>query len=111
MPILSYSGGGRAEKNGKIIWEYRGALFLLGGQRQEALQKGRYFDLLGFPVWIGEIDQLLLNGRVLTFMEVGTPKPFKHLVIENAPENFFQTVLRENAKCRLRHKPNLEHGV
>jgi hypothetical protein len=111
VPILSYAGEGRSEKDGKIIWEYRGgALFLLANQRREALQSGRYFNLLGFSVWIGDIDQLFLKGRVLTFMGVGAPEPRKHLVIENAPENFFQTVLRENARCRLRDRPNLEHG-
>lgn len=105
VPELCYAGGGRSEKNRKIIWEYRGgALFLLGSQRPEALRSGTYFDLLGFSVWIGDIDQLLLKGRVLTFAEVGGPEPRKHLVIENAPENFFQTVLRENARCGLRQK-------
>ena len=103
VPTLSFSGGGRAERNGKVTWEYRGALFLLGGQRRGALQKGGYFDLLRFPVWIAEIDQLLLRGRTLTFAAVGMPEPRKYLVIENAPENFFETVLRENSKCRLRN--------
>ena len=112
VPLLSYAGGGRSEKDGKITWEYHGgALFLLAGQRREALSKGKYFDLVGFPLWIGEIDQLLLKGRVLTFTEVGAPEPQKHLVIENAPENFLQTALRENARCSLRRRPSIEGDV
>lgn len=105
VPKLSYSGAGRRERDGKTTWEYRGSLFLLASQRREALHRGKYFDLLGFPVWIGDVEQLLLRGRVLTFLEVGAPEPEEHLVIENAPENFFETVLQENANCRLHQKP------
>ena len=109
VPILSFSGGGRHEKDGKVIWEYSGPLFLLAGQKREALRDGKYYDVLGFPVWIGEIDNLLLKGRVLTFMKVGSPEPVEQLVIENAPENYFETALRNN--CASCCEPKIKQGV
>ena len=96
VPTLSYAGAGRKEKDGKVIWEYKGPLFLLAGQKCEAPRDGKYYDVLGFPVWIGETDNLLLKGRVLTFMRVGSPEPEDQLVIENAPENYFEMALRDN---------------
>ena len=107
VPMLSYSGSETAtcKKSGKVTWEFRGALFLLAGHRPEALRDGGYFDLAGFRVWIGNMDQRLLSGRVLTFVEVGAPEPKRRLVIENAPENFFRTVFKENTACSLRQKP------
>src|SRR5262249_23911533 len=108
VPILSYSGGGRCEKDGRITWEYLGPLFLLADQRQEALGSGKYFDLLGFPVWIGETEQLLLKGRLLTFMKVGGPEPEEHLVLDHVSENFFETALKEGAGCCSCRSPDVE---
>lgn len=100
VPILCWSGGGRTEKGGKVIWEYRGPLFSLAGQKREALRDGRFYDVLGFPIWMGEMDSLLLKDRVLTFMKVGSPEPIGQLVIENAPDNYFEAAVRNNcASC------------
>jgi hypothetical protein len=109
VPILSYSGAGSTEKDGKVIWEYRGTLFLLAGQKREALRDGKFYDVLGFPVWIKEIDNLLLKGRVLTFIKVGSPEPQEQLVIENAPENYFEMALRDN--CTSCCEPKIKQGV
>ena len=101
VPILSHAGAGRTEKEGKVIWEYQRPVFLLAGQKREALGPGKYYDLLGFPVWIAEFDNLVLKGRVLTFMRIGEPKPEEHLVIEDAPQNYLDLAMRENcAPCR-----------
>lgn len=100
VPLLSFSGGGRREdKQGNVTWEYNGSLFLLAGQKREALRDGKYYDLLGFPVWIDDFDNHLLKGRVLTFLKVGSPEPTENLVIENAPENFLEMVSRENCSA------------
>jgi hypothetical protein len=109
VPILSYSAGGRDEKDGKVLWEYRGALFTLGGQKREELREGQYYDVLGFPVWIDEFDNHLLKGRVLTFIKVGRPEPEENLVIENAPENFLEMTSREN--CTPCREPEIKQGV
>lgn len=110
VSILSYSGGGRREKGGKVIWEYRGPLFLLAGQKRESLRDGKYYDVLGFPVWIGEIENLLLKGRVLTFIKVGSPEPEEYLVIENAPENYFELALKD--ACRVScSEPKVKQGL
>jgi hypothetical protein len=111
VPILSYSGGGRCEKDGQITWEYQGPFFLLADQRHGALGNGKYFDLLGFPVWIGEVEQLLLKGRLLTFVKVGGPEPEGHLVIDNVPENFFETALKQGAGCCSCRSPDVEGRV
>jgi hypothetical protein len=74
-------------------------LFLLCAQKPEALPRGKYYDLLGFPVWIYELDNLLLKGRVLTFAKVGGPEPQAELVLENVPDNYFELAMQEGGGC------------
>ena len=50
--------------------------------------------LLGFRVWIGEMEQTLLKGRTLTTIQYGSPEPAELLVIENAPEDYFEIMMR-----------------
>lgn len=99
VPMLSFSGAVRMEKDGKVICEYRGPLFLLASQKREKLRDGKYYDVMGFSLWMYEFDYLLLKGRVLTFTKVGAPHPEEHLVIENAPEDFFETVYKQAKSC------------
>jgi hypothetical protein len=95
VPILSHSGVCRKEKGGKVLWEYRGPDFLLAGQRIEALGSGKYYDLLGCPVWIDDFDNHLLTRKVLTAINFGSPEAEVFLVLENAPDNYFETAMQE----------------
>ena len=94
VTCLNYSGGYAPERDGKILWNYRGPNFLIAGQKPRNLRGGGYYDLLGFRVWIGEMEQTLLEGRNLTTIRYGSPEPAELLVIENAPEDFFETMMR-----------------
>ena len=110
VPILSYSGGSRIENEGKVLSDYNGPNFLVGSQKLEALGPGKYYHLLGFPIWIDDSDNLLLKGRTLTVVEVGHPEPMELLVIENAPENYLEIVSRENSCCGLDCKSEFKKG-
>lgn len=99
VPMLSFAGAGHTQQDGKVTWEYRGALFLLASQKREMLRGGKYYDVMGFSLWMYEFDYLLLKGRVLTYTKVGAPHPEEHLVIENAPEDFFETVFKQGKSC------------
>jgi hypothetical protein len=100
VPILSFSGGGRMEKDGKILWEYRGPEFLIAGQRPEALRGGKYYDLLGFSVWIQDFEQRLLEGQVLTTIKIGNSNDYELFVLANAPDNYLETALPKRCCCR-----------
>lgn len=109
VPSLSHSRGSRSKKDGRVVWEYNGPLFLLAGQKREALRVGKYYDVLGYLLWIEEIDSRILKDRVLTFMKVGRPEPREFLVIENAPDNYFDVAMRGNSTscCELKTKPDV----
>jgi len=98
VSCLSYSGGLTQEKDGKTLWNYSGPNFLIVGQKPQHLGTGRYYDLLGFRVWIGEIEQILLKGRTLTTLQCESPHGMELLVIENAPKNYFETIM-SGGKC------------
>jgi len=85
-----------------VLWEYRGPNFLLAGEEPGQPRPGRYFDLLGFRIWIGEIEELLLKGRTLTIIHHGSPEPAELLVIQGAPEDHLETTLR--AHCSSLHR-------
>ena len=85
------------EKNGKVLWEYKGPRFVIGAHKPENLIEGTLYDLLGFPVWMRDFDDHLLKGRVLTASMVGSPEPQEHLVIENAPEDYLKKFSQKNA--------------
>jgi len=95
VPVLFYCGGSRVEKNGKILWEYTGPQFLLTAQKAETLCDGRFYDLLGFAVWVEEIEERLLQGRVLTAIQSGNPEQAEILVLEDAPENYLELAFPE----------------
>jgi hypothetical protein len=95
VTCLTYSGGYAPERDGKILWEYRGPNFLIAGQKPGNLRPGGYYDLLGFRVWIGEMEQRLLEDRTLTTIQYGSPEPAELLVIENVPDNYFEAMMRE----------------
>ena len=99
---LTYSGGYAPERDGKILWEYRGPNFLLAGQNPAQLGAGRYYDLLGYRVWIGEIEEILLRGKTLTMIQYGKPAPAELLVIKNAPEDYLEASLRARCGCAAR---------
>lgn len=94
VTCLTYSGAFAPEKDGKILWSYRGPNFLIAGQKPGNLRVGGYYDLLGFRVWIGKTEQILLEGRTLTTLHYGRPDPEELLVIEDAPEDYFETMVR-----------------
>ncbi len=93
---LTYSGGFAAEKDGKMLWQYQGPNFLVAGITAKNPRGGHYYDLLGFRVWIGEVEEALLNGLTLTTITYGESHPEELLVVENAPENF---LARYFGKC------------
>jgi hypothetical protein len=95
VPILSHRGGGTAKKDGKVTWHYRGPAFALAGQKPEFLNDGKYYNLFGCSIWIEELENIMLKGHVLTMQKVGSPEPLSFLVIQNAPENYFQQALDE----------------
>ena len=66
VPILTHTGGGRAEKDGKIIWQYKGPAFVIAGQKTGSLSGGKYHDLVGCSIWIEELECIMLKGRTLT---------------------------------------------
>src|SRR5436190_24239594 len=88
VTCLTYSGGFAPEKDGRILWSYRGPNFLIGGQGPGNLRAGGFYDLLGFRVWIGKTEQILLEGRTLTTLQYGSPDPEELLIIEGAPEDY-----------------------
>ena len=90
---LTYSGGLAPKKDGKALWNYRGPNFLIAGQRPAHLRAGAYYDLLGFRVWIGQEEQILLKGKTLTTIHYGTPQPEELLVIEGVPDDYFETTI------------------
>ena len=94
VTCLTYSGGYAPERDGKLLWNYQGPNFLIAGQRPGNLRAGGYYDLLGFRVWIGEMEQTLLESRTLTTIQYGSPEPAELLVIENAPEDYFEILMR-----------------
>jgi hypothetical protein len=94
VTCLTYCGGLAPERDGKILWNYKGPNFSIGGQKPGKLRAGRYYDLLGFRVWIAEMEQRLLEGRTLTTIQFGSPEPGELLVIENAPEDYFEVMMR-----------------
>jgi hypothetical protein len=94
MVCLTYSGGYAPTREGKILWNYRGPNFLIAGQKPGSLRAGGYYDLSGFRVWIGKTEQTLLEGRTLTTIQYGSPEPAELLVIENAPEDYFEAMMR-----------------
>ena len=94
VTCLTYSGGYAPERDGKILWDYRGPNFLIAGQKPEHLAAGGYYDLLGFRVWIGEREQRLLEGRTLTTIQYGSPEPAELLVIENVPDDYCAAMMR-----------------
>lgn len=55
VPMLSYSGSGKCEKDGKVTWEYAGPLFLLAGQKREKLRDGEDYDILVFQFGYGTL--------------------------------------------------------
>ena len=77
-------------------WDYRGPSFVIAGIKPERLGAGGYYDLLGQRVWISNAEQHLLSGRTLTTLSVDTdsPDPVELLVLENAPEDYFEQILR-----------------
>ncbi len=83
VACLTYSGGFEPERDGKILWSYRGPNFLIAGHKPQNLGAGEYYNLLGFRVWIGDIEHRLLEGRTLTTIQYGSPGPAELLVIEN----------------------------
>jgi hypothetical protein len=99
VPMLWFVGSMRTEKDGKTLWEYQGPLFGLFAEKPERLGTGKYYDLLGAAVWIDKFSSLLLKGRTLTVKKVGSPEPREHLVLDNVPEDYVQTALRESAGC------------
>ncbi len=80
---LTYSGGFEPQRAAKIVWSYRGPNFLIAGHKPQNVPAGEYYDLLGFRVWIGDIEHRLLEGRTLTTIQYGSPEPAELLVIEN----------------------------
>ena len=98
---LMYCGCLAPEKDGKVLWTYHGPNFLIAGQRPAHLRAGAYYDLLGFQVWIGEVEQILLKGKSLTTIHYGTPQPQELLVIDGAPADYFDTM----GKCQSRVSP------
>ena len=94
VTCLTYSGGYAPERGGMILWSYRGPNFLIAGQKPGNLRAGGYYDLLGFRVWIGEIEQRLLDGRTLTTIQYGSPEPVELLVIENVPDDYCEAMIR-----------------
>jgi hypothetical protein len=94
VTCLSFSGGFAPERGGKILWNYKGPNFSIAGQKPEKLRPGGYCDLLGFRVWIGDMEQRLLEGRTPTTIQFGSPEPAELLVIENAPEDYFEAMMR-----------------
>jgi hypothetical protein len=99
VPCLSYSGGFAPEKDGKILWQYRGPNFLLGGHKPKNLHAGKCYNLLGFRVWIGKIEEILLEGRTLTIIQYGNPDPQELLVIENAGEDYLEKTMQAHSRC------------
>jgi hypothetical protein len=96
VTCLTFSGGARVEKDGRTLWDYSGPCFTIAGIKPESLGEGGYFDLLGHRVWISRAEEYLLSRRTLTTQMVGTdsPDPGELLVIENAPEGYFEQILR-----------------
>lgn len=99
VPMLGFVGSRRTEKDGKTLWEYQGPLFGLFAEKPERLATGKYYNLLGATVWIDKFSSLLLKGRTLTVKKVGGPEPKDQLVLDNVPEDYVQTALRESAGC------------
>ncbi len=93
---LTYSGGAAVEKDGKMLWQYQGPNFLVAGITAKNPRGGHYYGLLGFKVWIGEVEEALLDGLTLTTITYGESHPEELLVVENAPENF---LARYYGKC------------
>jgi hypothetical protein len=40
------------------------------------------------------MEQRLIEGRTLTTIQFGSPEPAELLVIENAPEDYFEAMMR-----------------
>jgi hypothetical protein len=95
VTCLTYSGGFAPTRDGKVLWNYQGPNFLIAGQKPGNLGPGRYYDLLGFRVWIGKMEQALLEGRTLTTIQYGSLEPAELLVIQNVPDNYFEVMMRE----------------
>lgn len=108
---FNWVGSGRTEKNRKVIWEYTGPFFMFGGRKPGERTFEKPYNLLGYTVWMMEMDTLLLNGRVLTLMSVGSPEPHAELVIENAPDDYFQKFTQEDSGDRCCCNPHGKHGV
>ena len=95
VTCLTFSGAYAPARDGQILWNYRGPNFLIAAQKSENLRPGAYCDLLGVRVWIGETEQILLDGKTLTIKQYGSPEPAELLVIENAPDDYFDAMMRE----------------
>lgn len=102
VPILSWCGGTKMEKGGKVLWEYTGPQFCVAGQKPEALSGGKYYDLLGCPVWIEEFSINVLKGHVLTTMKIG-PEDNEILIIENAPADYLNQGFPECSCCNSKN--------
>jgi hypothetical protein len=100
---VTYSGGcSVSDKNGRLLWEYRGPHFLIGGEKPESLREGQFYDLLGFRVWIRDRDAILLKSQTLTTIMYGDPHPDELLVPENASEHFFEEALTRHYRRTMR---------
>ena len=108
---FDHVGSGRAEKNGKVIWEYTGPFFGFGGRKPEERISREPYDLLGYTVWMSELETRLLKNRVLTLLKVGSPEPREALVIENAPADYFQKFTQENGGACSCCNPNDKQRV
>ena len=93
VPCLTYSGGFAPTRNGEILWNYRGPNFLIAGHKPGNLPVECYYDLLGFRVWIGKVEQRLLEGRTLTTIQYGSPEPAELLVMQNVPDDYFEAMI------------------
>jgi hypothetical protein len=104
VAALTYSGGPAVQKDGKTLWQYGGPVFLIAGLKSEQLRAGSFYHLMGHKVWIGEMEEALLEGTSLTTAICGSPNPDELLVIENAPENLLERYFKPGCACDSRRR-------